>query len=92
MKHNSLPRPLAWLLVVIVSLAIIQFYVLQYRWWWGILYSIVFVIIPLLQILRKLYFASATADFHRLSNMIKAVMLAGILSMIFFKMNTLWIA
>jgi 4-hydroxybenzoate polyprenyltransferase len=80
-----------WLLVLIVSLAIIQFYVLQYRWWWGILYSVAFVIIPLLQILRKLYHAASPEDYHRLSGLIKAVMLAGILSMVFFKLNSLWI-
>jgi 4-hydroxybenzoate polyprenyltransferase len=81
-----------WLLILIVCVAIIQFYVLQFRWWWSILYSLVFVILPLLLILRDLYHASRPADYHRLSAWIKAVMLAGILSMIFFKLNHIWIA
>jgi 4-hydroxybenzoate polyprenyltransferase len=71
-----------WLVVLIGALIIIQLYVLQYGWFLGVLYCALLLIIPLLVILRKLYTATVTADYHNLSRLIKAVMLAGILSMI----------
>ncbi|MBL7724111.1 MAG: geranylgeranylglycerol-phosphate geranylgeranyltransferase [Chitinophagaceae bacterium] len=73
-----------WLIVLIAILVVVQVYVLQFRWWLPAAYSIVLVIAPLVYILSKLFAASGTADFHRLSNWIKLVMLTGILSMIFF--------
>lgn len=76
-----------WLVVLIVSILVLQVYVLQYRWWWNVLYSIIFIVVPLFWILRKLYRAESKADFHRLSNAIKFVMLTGILSMLFFKLH-----
>jgi hypothetical protein len=42
------------------------------------------VIIPLIFIFKKLPPAATTADFARLSKMLKWVMLLGILSMMFF--------
>jgi 4-hydroxybenzoate polyprenyltransferase len=80
-----------WLMVLIASLLVLQFYVLQYRWWWSIGYALLLIIIPLLGILRGLYAAITTADYHRLSERMKWVMLAGILSMIFFKWYSSWI-
>lgn len=74
-----------WLVVLIASLGIIQFYVLQFRWWWSALYCFVMIIIPLLYVFRKLFAARTTEDFHQLSSLIKLVMLTGILSMIFFR-------
>src|SRR5215204_706953 len=74
-----------WFVVLIASLGIIQFYVLQFRWWWSALYCFVMIILPLLYILRKLLVAKTTEDFHQLSSVIKLVMLTGILSMIFFR-------
>ena len=74
-----------WLMVLIASLGIIQFYVLQFRWWWSALYCFVMIIVPLLYIFRKLFHANTPADFHRLSNFIKLVMLTGIVSMVFFR-------
>ena len=73
-----------WLVVLIASLGIIQFYVLQFRWWWSALYCLVLIILPLLYILRKLFVAKTTEDFHQLSSIIKLVMLTGIVSMVFF--------
>jgi 4-hydroxybenzoate polyprenyltransferase len=81
-----------WLIVLIVSLVIVQIYVLQYRWWWSEAYAVAGIILPLLVILRNLYRALSPADYHRLSTLVKAVMLAGILSMIFFKWYSSWIA
>jgi 4-hydroxybenzoate polyprenyltransferase len=80
-----------WLVVLIVALVIVQFYVLQYGWWWSILYSLLFILLPLLRILRMLYTAASVGDYHRISGLVKAVMLAGILSMVFFKLYSAWI-
>jgi 4-hydroxybenzoate polyprenyltransferase len=74
-----------WLVVLIGSLIVIQFYVLQYRRGFLVLYCILLLIVPLLWILRKLYEARTIADYHSLSSYIKGVMLAGILSMIFIE-------
>lgn len=73
-----------WLVVLIAILVIVQFYVLQFRWWLPVTYSIVLIIAPLVYIFYKLFNANRQADFHHLSGWIKAVMLTGILSMIFF--------
>jgi 4-hydroxybenzoate polyprenyltransferase len=74
-----------WLVVLIAALGIVQFYVLQFRWWWSALYCFVMIILPLLYILRKLFVATTGKDFHKLSSMIKLVMLTGILSMLLFR-------
>jgi 4-hydroxybenzoate polyprenyltransferase and related prenyltransferases len=73
-----------WLVVIIAAVAAIQIYVLHLGWWLSSLYSLLTIIVPLLWVLRKLYMAQSSKDFHRLSNVIKWVMLTGILSMIFF--------
>jgi 4-hydroxybenzoate polyprenyltransferase len=73
-----------WLVVLIAILVIVQFYVLQFRWWMPVTYSFVLIIAPMIYIFYKLFAASRPADFHRLSGWIKAVMLTGIVSMIFF--------
>jgi 4-hydroxybenzoate polyprenyltransferase len=75
-----------WIVVLLAAIVILQFYVLQFRWWWSIIYSLVLIIAPLLWILLKLYRANSKPDFHQLSNMIKMVMMTGVLSMIFFKL------
>lgn len=74
-----------WLAVLIGALIVIQFYALHLGWWWSVLYCVLAIITPLLWILRQLYKAQAPKDYHRLSTAVKLVMLAGILSMIFFK-------
>jgi 4-hydroxybenzoate polyprenyltransferase len=74
-----------WLVVLIGTLVIIQFYVIQLQWWWFAAYSILLIIAPLLNIFRKLYDSVTAADYHRLSSMIKMVMFTGILSMLLFK-------
>jgi 4-hydroxybenzoate polyprenyltransferase len=73
-----------WLVVVIAALGIIESYVLQVRWWWPALYCLVMIIFPLLYIFKKLVAATADEDFHKISGLIKIVMLTGILSMVFF--------
>ena len=74
-----------WIIVLISTLVIVQFYVLQFGWWGSALYCILLIILPLLWIIYQLYHATGSADYHRLSRAIKWVMLSGILSMIFFR-------
>jgi len=71
-----------WLVVLIGALVIFQFYVLQKAWWQLILYSVVMIDLPCVWLLRKLYTAQTKEQYHTLSNVIKGVMLTGILSMI----------
>lgn len=73
-----------WLIVLVATLVLVQVYVLQFKWWLPVIYSILLIILPLLYILYKLFHATTDAHFHRLSNLTKLVMLTGILSMIFF--------
>lgn len=74
-----------WLVVLIAALVIVQFYVLQFRWWWSAGYCILFIIVPLLYIFKKLFSANTSKDYHSLSTLIKLTMFTGILSMIFFR-------
>ncbi len=72
-----------WLIVLIGSLFIIQVYALLLGWWISSLYSVLFIIAPLIFILQKLFAAKSIQHYHNLSKYIKLTMLAGILSMIF---------
>ena len=74
-----------WIIVCCSTLLIVQVYAWQIGWWISAVYSTVFMIIPLILLLKKLRAASLPRDYHQLSTQIKWVMLAGILSMIFFK-------
>lgn len=82
-----------WLVVLMAAILILLVYILRfvYRtdasagWWFGFIYSVVLVLAPLAWILRHLFRAQSAADFHRLSSMVKLVMLSGIFSMIFLK-------
>ncbi len=78
-----------WLIVLITALAIVQFYVLQFGWWFWLsaAYCFIFIIVPLIWIFRQLFKAQTPAHFHRISSVVKWVMLTGILSMLFFKFN-----
>lgn len=75
-----------WLVVLIAALVILQFYVLPMGWWHSALYCLITIIAPLIWILTRLFKSHTPADFHRLSTVIKFVMLAGILSMVFFRL------
>lgn len=75
---------IVWLTILVAVLLIIQFYVLQFRWWWAVVYCVIFIIIPLVLMFGKLIRAQTSQDYHRLSNQAKGVMLTGILSMLFF--------
>jgi 4-hydroxybenzoate polyprenyltransferase len=80
-----------WLTILVAALICIQFYVLQYRWWLTIIFTCLGVIYPIFRVLKKLSVATETAQFHKLSNLIKSIMMMGILSMIFLKYYTSWI-
>ena len=73
-----------WMVVLIIAISTIQVYVMQFRWWLPVFYSVIAIIIPLLLIFRNLFRARTQEDYHNLSTHIKIVMLTGILSMIFF--------
>jgi 4-hydroxybenzoate polyprenyltransferase len=75
-----------WLVVLIAAVAIIQVYVLRLGWWWSCLYSVVLIILPLGWILKELFKTQSPEGFHKLSSLIKLVMLTGILSIIFVKL------
>ena len=83
--HVSKVFAATWLIVLIAALCIIQFYVLQFRWWLSALFCIVLIVIPLIIALKSLFAAKKVKDFHRLSSLIKFIMLTGILSMFFFR-------
>jgi len=74
-----------WLVVLIAMLLTVQFYVLILKWWWSAAYSLLLIIVPLIYIFKLLLSAKTSKDYHRLSTLIKMVMFAGILSMLFFR-------
>lgn len=76
---------MVWAIVLIGALIVLQLYVLQFNWLWAVLYSLLFVIIPLVYFTILLFRAKTTSDFSKLSAYTKWVMLAGIVSMIFFR-------
>lgn len=73
-----------WMIILISMLVIVQVYVLQFQWWWAVVYCILMIIVPLLYIFLKLFKASSVQEYHKLSSLTKLVMFTGILSMIFF--------
>lgn len=77
-----------WIVVLFAALVVLQLYVLQFRppWWYAIIYSVVFVILPLAWLFLKLYRANTTAAYAELSGWSKFIMFTGILSMIFFRL------
>lgn len=78
-----------WLIVLTSSVVIMEIYALQLQWWWSVVYGFIFIVFPLLLILRKLFPAINAEHFHELSTMVKLVMLTGILSMAFIKWYSL---
>lgn len=74
-----------WLFILLAALLILLVYVLQFRWWLSAIYCLLFIIVPLVYILRKLFSAHDQKDFHQLSGWIKFLMFTGIISMVFFK-------
>lgn len=73
-----------WLIILIALIVIIQVYILQFKWWLPIVYSLIAVAGPLVWVLAKLRSSTLPQQYHQLSTVTKAVMFTGILSMIFF--------
>ena len=74
-----------WITVCVALLAVVQLYSWQSGWWWAALYIMFLTILPLIILLKKLYKATTTAHYNELSKIVKMIMLAGILSMVFVK-------
>jgi len=73
-----------WMIVLLGLLVTIQVYIIRFHWWWPVIYSVLFIIIPLVFVFYKLPQATNTGHFHYLSKVTKLIMLTGILSMSFF--------
>jgi 4-hydroxybenzoate polyprenyltransferase len=82
---------LTWLMTLMAAVTGIQFYILQYRWWGIVIFSFLLVILPIIRIVKKLFQANDPKAYHRISSLIKIVMMMGILSMVFLKFYTSWI-
>ena len=74
-----------WIIVSIAALAALQLYAWLSGWWFAAVYILIFIIAPLIYLLRKLYRAATTEDYHKLSKLVKFIMLSGILSMLLLK-------
>ncbi len=74
-----------WLIVLIGAISILQIYVVTYGWWASISYTIIMILFPLAIVFQKLVKATTVSDFHKLSSLVKWVMMTGILSILFFR-------
>ena len=74
-----------WIVVAATTLVAVQLYAWQLGNWISALYFLLFVIAPLFYLLKKFSAANTTADYAKLSTIIKLIILAGILSMLLLK-------
>ncbi|MEA3495704.1 MAG: geranylgeranylglycerol-phosphate geranylgeranyltransferase [Bacteroidota bacterium] len=76
------------ILLWILMLSVLFFIVLNFISYLGfvVLFLLIFVLIPLLFLMYKIRKASIKKDFTYMSKVIKLIMIAGILSMIFYKL------
>ena len=75
-----------WIVVCIAALLVVQIYAWQVGWWPSAVYSILFIVLPLVMVFKKLFKANTSKDYNQLSGYLKLIMLMGILSMLFFKL------
>lgn len=73
-----------WVMVLIGALLVLIGYAVLLGWWLSAVYLFALVVLPLGWIIREAWSALVPADYHRVSTAVKAVMLFGILSMLFF--------
>lgn len=73
-----------WIVVLLGALGFVTAYVLYFRMYLSAVYLVVAIILPLLYVFRGLIPAKTPKDFHRLSTLVKVIMLTGILSLLFF--------
>lgn len=74
-----------WLVVLIGALLIVQFYAFLLGWNWIGVYGLLLVVAPLIYLLKVFYHSTTEAEYHRISTLVKLIMLAGILSIVFFR-------
>ena len=74
----------SWVVILALLVIFVMIYLLQLKMRIAFLYSFLFVLIPILFLLKKLTKAFTSNDFGNLSARMKWLLLAGILSMIFF--------
>lgn len=72
---------LGWLLIALIVIGEVVSY--RLGWYWLIIYLLAAVQLPLVYVIRKLAAAREPAEFHQVSSFVKAIMLTGILSMLF---------
>jgi 4-hydroxybenzoate polyprenyltransferase len=73
-----------WIVVLAGLLVILQLYTFRFGWYGGVVYVLLALVLPLFYLLSELKKAMVVKDFHRLSTFTKLIILAGILSMLFF--------
>ncbi len=77
-----------WCVVLVAAMIMLQLYMIRFEGWLvAIVYSILLIVLPLIYMLVRLSKATNSRDFAYLSALSKLVMLAGILSMIFFRIQ-----
>ncbi|OLY92736.1 4-hydroxybenzoate polyprenyltransferase [Cnuella takakiae] len=74
-----------WTVVLIAALVVLQLYILQFGWYLAVIYCTLLVILPLVLFFKRLFGAYSPAEFGKLSSYTKWIMLAGIITMIFFR-------
>ncbi len=71
-----------WIVVTIAAMFGIILYAWQSGWWVSLAYILFLILLPLCYLLSKMFKAVSIKDYHQLSNIIKLIMLAGIVSMV----------
>lgn len=97
-KDGCRTLPIAWgvlaakrmcnvlLLALVVIIAAVEIRVWILEWYVAIAYLLLFVQLPCLYVYLQLKKATLPAHYHKVSTLVKVIMLTGILSMIFFKL------
>ncbi|MFM7646454.1 MAG: geranylgeranylglycerol-phosphate geranylgeranyltransferase [Sphingomonadales bacterium] len=75
---------LVWVGLLLLLLVGVLFYLLQLHYWAAFFYGFVLILVPLLHWIKRLQRAVTPTDFGKLSRHVKWILLAGIISMIFF--------
>lgn len=73
----------------LVTLLVIGYYVVDtlYQYLWAVVYFLLFIIAPLLYLNIKILGAQVKTDYTQLSNILKWIMLFGMLSLLLYKYN-----
>jgi len=77
---------LSLLLVAIILYILFHFYQFKWAYWVGLFYTIIFILLPLCWFIIQLPKVHTPTAFHKLSSLIKLVMLTGILTIVLFKL------